>query len=155
MPIVLQAILLIQLLQLLLSSGLAAEREDASYTVTCPPQDVNRIMSGTPAGVRLVQGWQKEYTSKYCPGFNLTFETNSWDTASSWICDSSLVHVAADLSGMGGSFFPSQATTEDGWSYKCNHSKLHRETRMVHINISTDKSSLLVTYPSTQLAILI
>lgn len=139
MPIVLQAILVIQLLQLILNSGLAAESEDA-YTVTCSPRDVNLIMSGTPAGVRLVQGWQKEYTNKYCPGFNLTFETNSWDTAAFRVCDSSLVHVAADLAGMGGSFFPSQATTDDGWSYKCKHSKLQCETTMVCINVNAGRS---------------
>lgn len=99
--------------------------------MTCPPTDVSLKMSGLTAGTRLVEAWQKEYTDKHCPGFNITFEWSSWDAACARVCDSSLVHVPVDLAGMSGSFFPSQAITTDGWSYTCKRSKLQRETTVV------------------------
>jgi len=88
-------------------------------------------MAGLAAGNKLVQAWQNEYTSDHCPDFNITFEKNSWDSASARVCGSSLIYDAVDLAGMSGSFFPSQAGTIDGWSYQCHRSTLQRETTVV------------------------
>ena len=126
-----QAMLVIRLLQLVLFFGFAQSLNADS--VACPPQDVSLSMSGLPAGNRLVEAWQKEYTSKYCPGFNISFELSSWDAAGARVCASSLIHVPVDFAGMSGPFFLSQASTIDGWSYQCKRSKLARETTAVRL----------------------
>ena len=126
-----RAIFVIHLLQLLLFFGFTESLN--TDTVTCPPQDVTLNMSGLAAANRLLDAWQKEYTSKYCPGFNISFELSAWDAACARVCASSLIHVPVDLAGMSGSFFPSQASTMDGWSYQCKRSQLGRETTAVSL----------------------
>ena len=106
-----------------------------SDNVTCPPQDVRLRMAGLAAGNKLVQAWHNDYTSDHCPDFNITFEKNSWDSASARVCGSSLIYDAVDLAGMSGSFFPSQAGTIDGWSYQCHRSTLQRETTVVGLPV--------------------
>lgn len=100
-------------------------------TVTCPPQAITLRMAGLTAANKLVEAWQKEYTSEHCSDFNITFEPNSWDGASARVCGSSLIYDAVDLAGMSGSFFASQASTIDGWSYQCKRSTLARETTVL------------------------
>ena len=118
------------LLQVFLHST-KAQSSNSSYAVPCPPQDVSLNMAGLTAGNRLVAGWKHQYSSKYCPGFNISFHRDTWDSASARVCDSSLVDRAVDLAGMSGSFFLSQATTTDGWSFYCKRSKQQRVTTAV------------------------
>ena len=90
-------------------------------------------MAGLTAGNKLVGAWQTEYTNKHCPEFNISFEISSWDGASARVCSSSLINGPVDLAGMGGEFFPAQASTADGWSYQCKRSTLQRETTVVSV----------------------
>ena len=123
-------LLLVQVPSMLAATGM--ESSDDTYTVQCPPlQDINLIMAGLTASNILIEGWQKQYSSKYCSGFNISYHKDSWDSASARVCDSSLVHHAVDLAGMSGSFFLSQATTTDGWSFDCKRSKQQRITTAV------------------------
>lgn len=129
-----QAMWPVCLLPVLLSSLVKAESTN-SYKATCPPENVSLNIAGLAAGNRLVQGWQKQYTSKYCSGFNVSFHWDTWDSALARVCDSSLVHSAVDLAGMSGSFFLSQATTVDGWSFYCKQSKQHQVTTAVRLDV--------------------
>ncbi len=126
-----QAILAIYLLPALLKQ--AAAESDMDFKVSCPPQDITLSMAGLQSGNRLLGAWQKVYSSKYCPGFNITFESNSWDSAAARVCDSSLIDNPVDIASMGGSFFQPQATTSDGWTFQCMRSKLERETALVRL----------------------
>ena len=125
MSITSRSLLFFHLLQALLAQAFNSD------TVTCPKQEVSLRMTGVTAGNKLVESWQKVYTSEHCPDFNITFEPNSWDSASARVCASSLIYEPVDLAGMSGSFFPSQASTIDGWSYQCKRSTLQRETTVV------------------------
>lgn len=113
------------------SGSATAESVVDPTLVTCPPEDVTLAMAGTGAGNELADAWQKVYSTKHCPGFNVTFQTNSWDSGAARVCGSSLLYNPVDLASMSGTFFLPQATTSDGWSFECKHSKLERKTMLV------------------------
>lgn len=115
----------------LLPALLKLARGESDYTVACPPEGASLTMAGLDAGNRLVDAWQKVYRSKYCPGFNVTFESNTWDSSAARVCGSSLIYNAVDIASMAGSFFQPQATTTDGWSFQCKRSKLERQAALV------------------------
>ncbi len=110
---------------------LAATSGPNSAQVLCPPQDVTLKMTGAPAGNEVVSAWQKMYSKEYCPGFNITFETNNWDAGAARVCDNSLLQDPVDMASMSGPFFAPQAATADGWNFQCKRSKEAREISLV------------------------
>lgn len=125
--------IILSLLGLSLLPATAAGSTPAVSTevVTCPPEDITLTMAGTTAGNGLIDAWQRAYSSEHCPGFNVTFETNSWDSGAARVCASSLLYDPVDMASMAGTFFYPQVTSTDGWSFQCKRSKLVRETLLV------------------------
>lgn len=122
---------LLSFLSTLSLAAAAAESKVDPNVVTCPPADITLSMAGTSAGNALVDAWQKVYSGRFCPGFNVTFQANSWDAAAARVCDSSLIYGPVDMASMAGSFFQPQANTEDGWGFQCLRSKGARQTILV------------------------
>ncbi len=114
-----------------LKLALAATSGPNSGQVLCPPQGVTLKMTGAPAGNEVVSAWQKVYSKEYCPGFNITFETNIWDNGAARVCGSSLLQDPVDMASMSGLFFSPQAATDNGWNFQCKRSKEPREVSLV------------------------
>lgn len=115
------------------SGSVAATETDSNVLIHCPPEDITLTIAGTVAGNRLLDAWQQVYSTRHCPGFNVTFETNSWDSGAARVCGSSLLYNPVDMASMSGTFFLPQATTSDGWSFQCHQSKLGRETLLLNV----------------------
>jgi hypothetical protein len=121
------------LLLLSTASPLTSANEDppnVDDSVECPPEGT-LSMSGLESGIKLMKGWKKAYTEKYCPNFDMTFEIEDYAPAAARACGSSLQNKPVDLASMAGPFFPPQADTIFGWDFLCKRSQLERKTILV------------------------
>jgi hypothetical protein len=100
----------------------------------CPPKGGLVSIAGTSSVTRLNQAWKEAFDKAdanrfpRCPDIEFHIQPDNWPTGAARVCDNHPLYSAVDISGMYGGFFPPQAVTDDGWSYKCKFNSPRKAT---------------------------